>query len=259
MSYNKNPIGVFDSGVGGISVLSELIAVMPNEDFLYFGDSQNAPYGTKSDSEVLTLSERCTERLISMNAKAIVIACNTATSIAVRLLREKYKNIPIIGIEPAIKPAVEFKNNSTILVMATPITLNREKFKKLTDNFSHNGTIISLPCPGIVELIEQGKTDGAELDILLNKLLSPYFDKKIDSIVLGCTHYPFIQASIKKIFPYEINIFDGGHGTALETKRKIEPLSNEPLHKGKITFMNSKNGDFEIKLCKELLKKYANS
>ena len=116
MEYNKNPIGVFDSGVGGVSVLSELISVMPNEDFLYFGDSYNAPYGTKSNDEILKLSQACTKKLLDMGAKAIVIACNTATSVAVKHLREKYSSIPIIGIEPAIKPAAEYKKNSKILI-----------------------------------------------------------------------------------------------------------------------------------------------
>lgn len=255
MEYNKNPIGVFDSGVGGVSVLSELISVMPNEDFLYFGDSYNAPYGTKSNDEILKLSKACTKKLLDMGAKAIVIACNTATSVAVKHLREKYSSIPIIGIEPAIKPAAEYKKNSKILVMATPMTLKKEKFRNLMKNFSDNDEIIPLPCPGLVELIEQGKTDGVETTDFLKNLLSPYFDKNIDSVVLGCTHYPFVKEAVKKTFPYEVKIFDGGHGTACETKRRIKGMENSPSHKGEVTFLNSKDGYFEIELCKELLKK----
>lgn len=255
MEYNTNPIGVFDSGVGGVSVLSELTSVLENEDFLYFGDSYNAPYGTKTDSEILKLSEACVKKLLKMGAKAIVIACNTATSVCVNFLREKYKDIPIIGIEPAIKPAAEYKENSKILVMATPMTLKREKFKNLTESFSEHEKIISLPCPGLVELIEQGKTDSVETEEFLRDLLSPYFDEKIDSVVLGCTHYPFVREVIKKVFPYEVKIFDGGHGTACETKRRIKGMENNPRHKGKVCFLNSKDGDFEIELCKKLLKK----
>ncbi len=128
MVYYKNPIGVFDSGVGGVSVLSELISVMPSEDFLFLGDSKNAPYGTKTDEEVLKLSEACTKKLLDMGAKAIVIACNTATSVSVSYLREKYPDMPIIGIAPEIRPAAEYKEYSNFLVMATPMTLKIEKF-----------------------------------------------------------------------------------------------------------------------------------
>ena len=138
--------------------------------------------------------------------------------------------------------------------MATPMTLKKEKFKNLIENFSDE-KIIPLPCPGLVELIEQGKKDSSETEDFLNKLLSPYFEKNIDSVVLGCTHYPFVKETVKKVFPYEVKIFDGGYGTACETKRRIRGMENNPSHKGEVTFLNSKDGDFEIELCKTLLKK----
>ena len=253
MQYNNSPIGVFDSGVGGISVLAELASVLPNEDFLYLGDSKNAPYGTRTDEEILNLSEACVKTLIEKNVKAIVIACNTATSVAAEYLREKYKNIPVIGIEPAVKPAAEYRENSKILVMATPVTLKKEKFINLIENVNNN-EVIPLPCAGLVELIEQGKTDGEEMEEFLNRLLCPYFKEEITSVVLGCTHYPFVREQIKKAFPYEVKIFDGGYGTACETKRRIE--RNDPKNKGRITILNSDEDIKKIELSKLLFENY---
>ena len=258
MRKNNNPIGVFDSGVGGISVLAELTEVLPKENFLYFGDSKNAPYGTKTVDEVLKLSEDCTKKLINMGAKAIVIACNTATSAAAEFLRSKYRDLPIIGIEPAVKPAAEFKEHSKILVMATPMTLKKEKFIALAEHFSENDTIIPLPCPGLVELIEQGKTRGDEIEEFLKKLLMPYFDEKIDSVVLGCTHYPFVKEAIKSAFPYEIEVFDGGLGTARQTKRRLAEVNllTDSKVNGEVTFFSSIESIDEKELCRKLFAVY---
>lgn len=252
---DNRPIGVFDSGVGGISVLSELIKILPNEDFIYFGDSANAPYGTKSEQEILTLSDACIDFLFKYNAKTIVIACNTATSVAAKILREKYINIPIIGIEPAIKPAVLSKNNPKILVMATPMTLKKEKFKNLMDSFTDEASIIPLPCPGLAELIEKGDFYNSEIDNYLENLFLPFKNQKIDCIVLGCTHYPFVRNNIRNFFSPSIQIFDGGKGTAEETKRRltINKLCNSEKHEGKVFFKNSKNTQNEIELSKKLL------
>ena len=247
---NRKPVGVFDSGLGGISVLKELTKVMPNEDFIYLGDSFNAPYGTKSIKQVIQLSEKNVEFLIGYGAKAIVIACNTATSVAAEYLRDKYKNIPIIGIEPAVKPAVSYKKNSNIVVMATPVTLSEEKFLNLAESFKGEANIIPLPCPGLAELVEEGKTEGEEISSYLKNLFENLPDKKIDSIVLGCTHYPFVKDEIKKAFSYNVKIFDGGEGTARETKRRLleAGLLNAKEDKGKVIFKNSKNTDEEIEL-----------
>ncbi len=253
MTYNKAPIGVFDSGVGGISVLAELHSVLPNEDFIYLGDSKNAPYGTKTADEILELSENCVKKLLDMGAKAIVIACNTATSVSAGVLREKYKSIPVIGIEPAVKPASEYKENSKILVMATPVTLKKEKFINLIHNINNN-EVIPLPCAGLVELIEEGKTEGEEIRAFLENLLSPFVLENIISVVLGCTHYPFVREEIRKVFPYEVKIFDGGLGTANETKRRIE--KNSPDHKGEVIFLNSDDDNKKIELSKTLFEKY---
>lgn len=261
MNYNKSPIGVFDSGVGGISVLAELTKVLPNEDFIYYGDSKNAPYGTKTTEEVIKLSEDCVISLTDMGVKAIVIACNTATSAAAKILREKYSKLPIIGIEPAVKPAAVFKENSKILVMATPMTLKREKFKNLISSYNDNQEILPLPCPGLVELIEDGKTDSLETKNFLNDLLSPYFKENIDSVVLGCTHYPFVKKLIKEVFPYEVHVFDGGAGTARETKRRlvVGGICNNPENVGKVKFLSSVEEKHKRDLSEKLFNLYKNS
>lgn len=248
---DKRPIAVFDSGVGGISVLRELYAFMPNENYIYFGDSANAPYGSKSVSEVLKLSENITDRLIAMDAKAIVIACNTATSVAAAYLRDKYKEFPIIGVEPALKPAVLHKEKSAVAVMATPITLREEKFKKLMASFEDKAEIIPVPCEKLAGMIEKGILSGKELEEYIKELFTPL--GKIDSVVLGCTHYPFIKDSVKKVLG-DVSVFDGGEGTARETMRRLslEHLLSDNREKGEVLFINSNDSEEEIDFCKRL-------
>ena len=159
----RKPIAVFDSGVGGISVLRELVKIMPNEDYLYSGDSRNAPYGTKTLEEVRTLTRAHAKELFARGAKGLVVACNTATSAAVRILREEYPKIPIVGIEPAVKPAVAFMEHPRVLVMATPMTIREEKFHRLMDRYASQGEIIPLPCPGLMNFVERGDLDGEDL------------------------------------------------------------------------------------------------
>lgn len=238
MDNKSIPIAVIDSGVGGISVLKELIRLMPNENYLYFGDNKNAPYGTKTSQEVLEIMYKNVENLINRGVKAIVIACNTATAASAKQLREKYKDIPIIGIEPAIKPSAQYKDQSNVLVMATPLTLKQEKIHDLMQRFSGEVNIISLPCPGLMELVEEGKINGDEVEEFLKKLFKPYENMKIDSVVLGCTHYPHIKNSIIKILGENVMIFDGGEGTARETKRRLE----------QIDMLNSLNDEGSVKI-----------
>lgn len=217
----KMPIAVLDSGVGGVSVLAELLRVMPNEDYIFFGDLSNAPYGTKTKSEVLSITERNLEFLKKIGIKALVIACNTATSAAAKTLREKNPELIIIGIEPAIKPAAVMLNNPRVLVMATPLTLKEEKFCSLVERFSDKEEIIPLPCPGLASLIEKGELDSEEINDYLAELFAPYKNEKIDAIVLGCTHYPHVRSAIAKHFPKNTPILDGGSGTAKETRRRL--------------------------------------
>ncbi len=251
--YDSRPIGVFDSGLGGITVLKKLAQIMPNEKFIFFGDSKNAPYGTKSIGEILALCISNAKRLIEMDVKAIVIACNTATSVAAESLRNSF-DIPVIGIEPAIKPAAVNHPDGKVLVMATPVTLKKEKFVHLMENYRDMAQIIPLPCPGLVEIIEKGVISGQEINSYLKELFSPYENEKISAVVLGCTHYPLIADSIKNEFGYDVDIIDGSLGTAKETKRKLDEykINASPEQKGNIVFISSLNTDEEINLMKKL-------
>lgn len=249
------PIGVFDSGLGGISVLKELVALMPNENFIFFGDSKNAPYGTKTLEEVQTLSYADAEYLYKQGVKALVIACNTITSAAVQLLREKYTDIPVIGIEPALKPAVLSKENPRVMVMATPMTIREKKFRNLMERFREQAEIIPLPCPGLVEFVERGELEGKALEDFLLNLYQPYLDKPIDAVVLGCTHYPLVKHTIQKVLGPDVKLFDGGAGTARETLRKIKEYKavNPSKEKGKVQLQNSLNNEETLKLSEHLL------
>lgn len=214
-------IGVFDSGLGGISVLKELVALMPNEKYIFFGDSKHAPYGTKSLQEVQRLTCEDAEYLMKKDIKALVVACNTATSAAITLLRDTYREIPVIGIEPALKPAVLAAEHPRVLVMATPMTLREEKFKRLMEEYERDAEIIPLPAPGLVEFVERGELESAALEQFLIELFAQYMEQPVDCVVLGCTHYPFVKNMVQKVLGQQVKIFDGGAGTARETKRRL--------------------------------------
>jgi glutamate racemase len=231
-----------DSGVGGISVLRELIDLMPEENYIYLGDSLNAPYGTKSDDAVMRLSLAHAERLFGLGAKALVVACNTATSVAIGRLREVYPDRPIIGVEPALRPAM--KQGGRVLVMATPMTLRREKFHRLLEVCGGGDEVITLPCAGLVEIIERGVLDGDELSAYLKKLFAPLGNKPFNSVVLGCTHYPFIRRAVAQALAKtsgSVTIYDGGKGTAAETKRRLEKagLKRTATKKGTVELVNT--------------------
>ena len=245
-------IAVFDSGVGGISVLKSLVEVMPNEDFIYYGDSANAPYGTKTLEQVRALT--------CEHAKGLVVACNTATSAAVRILREQYPDVPIVGIEPAVKPAMLFMENPRVLVMATPMTIREEKLKKLMDRYRHLGEIIPLPCPGLMNFVERGDLYGDDVRQYLEELLYSYSHDEIDAVVLGCTHYPFVRKMIQEVLGDRVRVFDGGNGTAREMKRRLaeKGLLTDSTAAGIVDFQNSLTGqshEDKIQLCKALFNK----
>ena len=252
---NKNaPIGIFDSGVGGISVLREIRKILPGEDFIYYGDSANAPYGTKKVDDVIGFSMKIADFLLKEGAKALVVACNTATSVAIPVLRETYPDIPIIGIEPALKPAVLAKDHPNVFVMATPMTLEQEKFAKLMHFYEDNAEITKVPCPGLVELIEEGSLEGEEIFRFLEEKFAPYDKEKIDGVVLGCTHYPLIKSTVQKVLPNAV-IYDGGYGTAKQTKKRLEEfgLLSDENDGGTVTFYNSKNTKEILALSEKLL------
>lgn len=217
----KEPIGVFDSGLGGISVLAQMIVTLPREKFLYYGDSKNAPYGEKTKEEVLDFSMRVSKELINRGAKALVVACNTATSAAINDLRRTYK-LPIIGMEPAVKPAVNMENIQRVVVMATPFTLKEKKFYELVQNIDTSKQILELPCPGLVQLIEHEGGVGRKVQEYLMLLFKKLSLGKGDVLVLGCTHYVFLTDSIQKILNYQVPLVHGNVGTVLELKNQLK-------------------------------------
>ncbi len=247
-------IGVFDSGVGGISVLKALVKELPNENFIYYGDSAHAPYGTKTVEEIQKLSFEITDHLISEGAKAVVVACNSATSAAVRVMREKYKDIPIVGIEPALKPAVKESEGGAVMVLATPMTIREEKFKKLMARFEKDVEILPVSCPGLMEYVEKGVTSGEELQNYFENLLGEYKEKNIGSVVLGCTHYPFLTGALREFFGDKTKFYEGGEGVARETKRRVKEagLLSTSKEKGKVVFENSGSAKM-IALSEKLL------
>ena len=253
---NKNrPIGVFDSGVGGLSVMREALKIMPNEDYIYFGDSKNAPYGIKSVEEVRELTFKAVEFLLNKGVKGIAVACNTATSAAVADLRKMYPNLPLVGIEPALKPAVESVNDGSILIMATPMTLKEAKFNRLMKKYEDRADIVPVPCPGLMEFIEEGKLKGEEVEQYLLDKVNTYKKGKISSIVLGCTHYPFIEPLLSNIVGEDTVIIDGGLGTAKELKRRLseKELLTDSTEVGKVEIINSLDKEEIIDLSYRLL------
>lgn len=242
MDKQNQPIGFFDSGLGGISVLRACTALLPREDFLYFGDSINAPYGEKSLETVRTLTMEAVDGLIAQGVKAVVVACNTATSAAITLLRDKHPHLPIIGIEPAVKPAAQARNSSSVLVMATPLTIQEDKYQKLAASFRHQANVISLPCKGLAELVEQGHLEDQVIDQYLQSLFLPFRSCSVEYIVLGCTHYPFVRSAIRRNFGRPVEIIDGSDGTARQLKRQLEAagLLTQGEEPGRVTFRNSR-------------------
>jgi len=217
----EKPIGVFDSGLGGISVLAQMIVTLPRENFLYYGDSKNAPYGEKTKEEVLDFSMHVSKYLIDRGSKALVVACNTATSAAIKDLRKSY-DLPIIGMEPAVKPAVNMKNIKRVVVMATPFTLKEKKFHELVQNIDTSKKIVKLPCPGLVQLIEQEKGAGSKVQAYLIRLFNSLSLGKGDVLVLGCTHYVFLTNVIHEILNNRVPLVHGNVGTVLELKNQLE-------------------------------------
>lgn len=214
-------IAVFDSGVGGISVLRHLRNTLPQERFLYYGDSANAPYGSRPIQEVQALTLSAVEKVLGMApVKALVVACNTATAASIEVLREAYPDLIIVGIEPAVKVAADHFPGGRVGVMATEVTLREEKFDILLHRFQEECTIVKIPAPGLVPLIEQGKVDAPETLALLHRLLDPYRGK-LDALVLGCTHFPFAGRAISQILGDEVALLEGGGGTARETQRRL--------------------------------------
>ncbi|NBK98785.1 MAG: glutamate racemase [Erysipelotrichia bacterium] len=254
MSANEQPIGVFDSGLGGISVLKELRKHMPNEHFIYYGDSAYAPYGTKDKQYIIDRCIHICDFFMQHKVKAIVIACNTATSVAAPIVRERY-NIPIIGMEPALKVAAHNKCNQNIIVMATPLTLKEKKFEDLMAHYSNDHHIVKMPCPELVKIVENDELGDKEK--VINQLYSYYRDvnlKAIDSIVLGCTHFVFYRPFFDEHFK-NISIIDGNLGTSNHLQHILEERNLVNTHKGSVSIFNSSTDEKYISLSYKLLEK----
>ncbi len=251
------PIGVFDSGLGGLSVVRRIVTDMPHERVLYFGDSANAPYGTKNPEQVRALSFAVAKRLISQGAKAIVVACNTATSAAIEDLRETC-SIPIIGMEPALKLACDrgAGQRQRVIVAATELTLRERKFAKLMERFNAEHTIFKEPCPDLVEIVESGRL--GERDLVM-KALRAHFDRydlrTIDSVVLGCTHFVFYRDYFGELLPDSAAIIDGNEGTVHHLRLVLESLGQlaPDSQIGSVELSNSDSSERIARLSRELL------
>ncbi|MCG9791481.1 glutamate racemase [Flavobacterium algicola] len=216
---NNNAIGIFDSGIGGTSIWSAIHDLLPDEKTIYLADSKNAPYGQKSKAQIIDLCIKNTDYLLQMDCKLIVIACNTATTNAIKELREKY-TIPFIGIEPAIKPAALSSKTKVIGILATQGTLTSDLFNKTAGMFQTT-KIIEQVGHGLVQLIEAGEINSEDMSLLLLSYLQPMIDADIDYLVLGCSHYPYLIPQIKKILPDHIHIIDSGEAVARQTKNLL--------------------------------------
>ncbi len=214
----ERPIGVFDSGVGGVSVLHEALRLLPNEYFLFYGDNLHAPYGPKSLEDIRRYTQGCVDFLLKRNVKALLIACNTATSAYAAQLRSTL-SLPVIGMEPALKPASALRHGGQILVLATDATLHLEKFRRLMELYGKGA--VPVVGSGIVELVEGGKADSPEMDAFLHDLFAPYKNTQIDAVVLGCTHYIFIKKALSRLLP-GVPLVDGHEGTARQLRRVLE-------------------------------------
>ncbi|APZ46233.1 glutamate racemase [Polaribacter reichenbachii] len=242
MKSNNFPIGVFDSGIGGTSIWKEITTLLPKENTIYLSDSKNAPYGEKTKQEIIDLSIKNTQFLIDSNCKLIVVACNTATTNAIKVLRDKFI-IPFIGIEPAIKPASLKTKTNTIGILATKGTLNSELFENTSRNINKEIIIKETIGKGLVELIEEGKINSSEMTKLLSSYLNPMLKENVDCLVLGCTHYPYLIPRIRDIIGNKIEIIDSGQAVAKQTKAILEKhqLLNTDDKTGNHQFYINKN------------------
>lgn len=246
-------IAVFDSGVGGVSVLRELMKLMPNENFYYFGDSANAPYGLKTTNQVWNLTVTAARKLLDgLDAKALVVACNTATAAAIHDLRAIWPDRIIVGIEPALKLACDRHPGGTIGIMATEVTLRERKLAALMDRYSRDCTVLRLHSPGIVELVEAGKADSPEALALMEEELG-HLRGKLDALVLGCTHYPFLKKAMGVVLGEKVELLDGGEGTARETRRRLAEAGLLWEDKGDLIVENSSGDPGKIALTLALL------
>lgn len=224
-SGNNNPIGVFDSGIGGLSVANAISGYLPSESMIYFADTGRVPYGPRSRKEITDFSVEITQFLLDHKCKMIVVACNTATAAALESLRKQWPEIPFVGMEPAVKPAAEATRSGRVGVLATLSTIRSERYAELMLRYAANVRVFENPCIGLVPLIEAGKINDQETIEQLEEILIPMLREQIDTLVLGCTHYPFLLPHIKDIVPADCKIIDPAPAVARQVARRLEELS----------------------------------
>lgn len=253
-SVNNQPIGIFDSGVGGLSITKHIKQQLPSERLIYVADTLHSPYGDKPPHSIIKIVNSVAEKLLQQKIKALVVACNTATVNTIELLRAQ-TTIPIIGVEPAIKPATIYSKNKKVGVLVTQATANNPRFLALIDKFSNGAEVIIQPCPGLVELIEQGDINALKCEYLLNTYLIPLISKGIDTIVLGCTHYPFLLEKIKATCGENIRIIDTAVPVTNELQRQLQKnqLCAAVNNPSRIEFFSSKPSLLLDRLCTNLL------
>lgn len=252
----SSPIGIFDSGVGGLSVAREIRSILPSEDMLYFADSAYCPYGAKSPQEILARSKKISNFLLGKGAKILVVACNSASVAGLDKLRE-FVEIPIVGMEPAVKPAAAATRNGKVGVLATGVTLNGDRFSTLLSKFASGIDVYTQPCPGLVELVEAGKMGGPEAEEMLNRYLLPLLDRGVDTIVLGCTHYPFLRRAILEKAGPGLHIIDTGEAVARQVHRVLRDnnLQNSGAAPGSEAFYTSGHPELVGSVMARLLNK----
>ncbi len=217
---SEAPIGMFDSGLGGLSVAREIRKLLPAEDILYLADTAYCPYGGRPAEQIRARSLLVTRRLLAGGAKAAVVACNSASAAALESLRETI-DTPVVGLEPALKPAARLSPTGRIGVMATEATLSAARFDRLVENYGNGVSIVAKACPGLVDHVERGETDGPAVEKTLNDLLAPLKDAQVDTVVLGCTHYPFLRAAISRLMGPGVKVIDSGAAVARQVERVL--------------------------------------
>jgi glutamate racemase len=233
------PIGIFDSGLGGLSVLRDIRALLPDESLLYLADSKYVPYGERDESFVAARTLQMAEWLQAQGCKAIVIACNTATAHAGHLVREKL-SLPIVGVEPGLKPAIASSQTKKVGVLATANTLKSAKFARLLQSLENDGQFVCEAGVGLVSLVEAGQIDGPAVEARLHDLISPMLNAGVDTLVLGCTHYPFLSHTIEKVSQNRLTVIDTGIAIARQVKRRLEEVqlsaTPRPPHASQLRF-----------------------
>lgn len=237
----SNPIGVFDSGVGGLSVLRAMRELMSNENMIFFGDQGHVPYGPRPLEEVRAFSEGITRWLLEEGAKLIVVACNTASAAALTYLRQTFPDVKFVGMEPAVKPAAETTRTGVVGVLATPATFQGALYASVVERFANGVELLQNTCPGLVQEIEKGNLEGEETRRILEAALRPMLEKNIDTVVLGCTHYPFVIPLVEEIAGESVRVIDPAPAVAKQAERLLEAAGtrNRSGRRGRVQFYTS--------------------